>query len=202
MNLYNIFWPIILSIQYLHVCFKILNVNINWKNIKLYLGIITLSLILLSIDYISFLKFPIMFLSLTFITSWICSYKVSYSFIAVFLVYMLLVVVEIPMVIIFSKTSHNLTLPLSCIIILIVNYLTKLSSVKKIRNYLMTNQPKNFSILIMLIFSLFNITNISYIKDLTNPLILFLSFNLVYLLFTILVIRLLLEKNEYQKINE
>lgn len=195
----------LLSFSYLSISKKFLQVKIKWNDIKIYFGIIFLSIILVTFSYIEFsLKFPILFLSLIFVSSFCFKKSLEDTFITTFLIFLLSTILECLIIIFVPILSLKLTLTLSLICNIIINiiiyFMIENSNIKKIRNYLINNGKRNYLILFVGILFIFYIINFLYIKKSVDSLVLFIVFNSIILLFIILIIKLLLEKYTSEKI--
>lgn len=200
----NIILILLLSFGYLAISSKILQVNINFKSFRTYIGFISLSIIMfLNIFYVPpFFRWIIIYTSLTLINSLVFSKSLVASCINSFLIYFLFAIAEswVIIFIVSFKIDLEITLIYNIPITIFVFLLTKLSVIKRITNYLMDKKPK-FLIGIFIVLLAYSIINFLYVEKTIDGLTLFVFFNISIILFLVLLLKLLLEKNNIERIN-
>ncbi len=207
LDIFDIILVFIMSFGYLFISSKLLQVNINWNGLKIYIGIVILSIVLFILNFIPihFFKPQVFILSLMVTTTIIFNKSIIDSFISVLLIFLLSIIIECVLVLMLSFIKINLPLNIpflfNIVILIIIYYLIKLSVVKKLRNYLIDKRPKKIIVLAFFLFML-SIVNFLYINQDINHIYLVIFFYISNILFLTIFINLLLEQNNYERLND
>jgi len=207
-SLVDIFLLTIISFDYLRISSKLHRKNINFKEYKIYIAILLLTVLFkISLPMqISSLKLPIFLLALTLISRWLFKSSLKTSIIIVMFLFLLINCTDIifSIIIVSAKiqTTQMLT-RLYGIIILEIDYLViKLNSMKKIINYIINNQQKNIVIFISILTLILYCFSVIYQQYYDKNISLEIMFLYITIILNIIFVFLFLfEKSELDRLN-